>query len=252
MILAEIGGRGHVHVGSLNGSEVSSKANREVALQVQSDEAYHYLGDLFEHDWRSATPAIHLPLVTRSYRSPRAAGHLLLSEVYYGTIPEKEWVEIYNPTGYVVDLSTYKTSDAANQQDFEGTYQFPPLTMIHPGQVLVVAVAATGFREDFPGGAPDFEMLDTDPAVPDMRRYGAWGEGDWGLRNGGDEVLLIDSGDRAVDVVVYGDADFPGVVRHPGVVYGHSLERAPVWFDTDDCSSDFRDWPYPGPGSLPR
>jgi hypothetical protein len=55
-----------------------------------------------------------------------------------------------------------------------------------------------------------------------------------------------------VDVVVYGDAAFPGVVPHPGVVYGHSLERDPIWLDTDDCSSDFRDWPYPSPGNLPR
>jgi phosphatidylserine/phosphatidylglycerophosphate/cardiolipin synthase-like enzyme len=252
MILAQIGGQGHVHVGSLNGSEVSSKANREVALQVQSDEAYGYLRDLFEYDWRSVAPAIYLPIVTSGYRSPRAAEHLLLSEVYYSTIPEKEWVEIYNPTGNVIELSTYKIGDAANQQDFEGTYQFPAATKIAPGRVLVVAVAAAGFREDFPGGAPDFEMLDTDPVVPDMSKYSAWGEGDWGLRNGGDQVLLLDGGDRAVDVVVYGDAGHPGVVPHPGVVYGHSLERDPIWLDTDDCRSDFRDWPYPGPGSLPR
>jgi hypothetical protein len=39
MVLARIGGRGSVHVGSINGSEVSSKVNREVALQVQSDGA---------------------------------------------------------------------------------------------------------------------------------------------------------------------------------------------------------------------
>jgi phosphatidylserine/phosphatidylglycerophosphate/cardiolipin synthase-like enzyme len=252
MILAEIGGRGHVHAGSLNGSEVSSKANREVALQVQSDEAFHYLKDVFDYDWRSATPSIHLPLVTSEYRSPRAAEHLLLSEVYYGTIPDKEWLEVYNPTGQTVDLSTYKISDAASKKDFEGTYRFPPGTTIHPGQVLVVAVTATGFREDFPRGTADFEMVDTDSGVPDMNKYTAWGRGDWGLRNAGDQVLLLDGSDRVVDVVVYGDASFPGVVPHLSVIYGHSLERAPIWLDTDDCSSDFRDWPYPSPGSLPR
>ncbi len=37
MVLAHIGGRGYVHVGSINGNEASFKINREIALQVQSD-----------------------------------------------------------------------------------------------------------------------------------------------------------------------------------------------------------------------
>jgi hypothetical protein len=51
MVLVQAGGRGWVHVGSLNGSEGSAKANREVALQVQSDAAYQYLAAMFERDW---------------------------------------------------------------------------------------------------------------------------------------------------------------------------------------------------------
>ncbi len=38
MVLAHIGGRGYVHAGSINGSEAASKINRELALQVQSDD----------------------------------------------------------------------------------------------------------------------------------------------------------------------------------------------------------------------
>jgi hypothetical protein len=45
---------------------------------------------------------------------------------------------------------------------------------------------------------------------------------------------------------------YPGAVHRPGgIAYGHSLEREPIWWDTDDCSADFRDWPYPSPGELP-
>ena len=36
MVLVRIGGRGYAHVGSINGSEVSSKVNGEVTLQVPS------------------------------------------------------------------------------------------------------------------------------------------------------------------------------------------------------------------------
>lgn len=251
MVLAKISGRGFVHAGSINGNEVSSKVNRELALQVQSDEAYDYLKAVFDHDWRSATLNTHLPLVVRGFWVPQAADHLLVSEVYYGTIPQKEWVEIYNPTGRTVDLTTHKIGDAVHTKDFEGTYRFPPGATISPGQVLVLAVTATGFWEDFSRAVPDYEMLDTDPSVPDLHKYTTWGRGDWGLSNDGDEVVLLDGNDHPVDVVVYGDGSHHGVIPHPGVVYGHSLERVPVWLDTDDCITDFRDWPYPSPGSLP-
>ncbi len=252
MVLAHIGGQGYVHVGSINGSEASSKVNRELALQVQSDAAYDYLRAVFDFDWRSATPAIYLPMVFKEHQTPLPANHLLISEVYYNTIPEKEWVEIYNPTPYAVDLSGYKVGDAANPDSYEGMYQFPAETVLGSNGVVVVAVTASGFRQDFPGRSPDFELLETDPTVPNLVKYAAWGTGDWGLSNTGDEMLLLDGNDQAVDVVVYGAGSYPGVVPHPGgIAYGHSLERYPAWLDTDDCSADFRDWPYPHPGELP-
>ena len=46
VLLAQIGGRGWVVAGSLNGGEVSAKLNREMALKVVSDEAYSYLADV--------------------------------------------------------------------------------------------------------------------------------------------------------------------------------------------------------------
>ncbi len=52
------------HVGSLNGSEVASKANREVALQVESAAVYRYLARVFAWDWaRSGANALWLPWV---------------------------------------------------------------------------------------------------------------------------------------------------------------------------------------------
>jgi hypothetical protein len=253
MVLAEIDGRGTVHVGSINGGEASSKVNRELALQVQSDEAYAYLREVFDYDWRTATPPIYLPSVFRSMESPPVANHLLISEVYYAVGQQREWVEVLNPTSWPVDLSPYKLGDAQGKHAFEGMYQFPLGTMLGPRDVLVVASTSTGFREDNLDQRPDFEIYSTDNMVPDMLRYAPWGEGDWHLANEGDQVLLLDGSDTPVDVVAFGSAVYPGVVAHPGVsVYTHSLERHPAWFDTDDCSVDFRDWPFPSPGELPE
>ena len=78
MVLARIDGRGTIHVGSINGTEVSHKGNRELALQVQSDGAYTYLAGLFAGD----TPQTALlPLTLAGYQG--AAGHLLISEIVY-------------------------------------------------------------------------------------------------------------------------------------------------------------------------
>ena len=251
MVLVQAGGRGYLHVGSINGSEVSSKVNREVALQVQSDEAYQFLLALFEYDWSTTRLAAYLPLVLRDHVTPRPADHLLLSEVLYAASKEGEWVEILNPTGAAVDLSSYRIGDAEEMQAFEGMYRFPAGTALGPGQVLVIAASALAFQQAY-GLAPDFEFYATDPAVPTMEADPAWGTGEWHLRNDGDQVLLLDDTLRPADVLVYGDAAYPGVVPHPGVaLFTHSLERYPPFFDTDDCSLDFRDWPFPNPGQLP-
>jgi hypothetical protein len=78
MVLASIGGRGYVHTGSLNGGKSSAKINRELALQVQSNEAYDYLKAVFDYDWRLSTPAVYLPLVIKDFEFLQPADHLLI------------------------------------------------------------------------------------------------------------------------------------------------------------------------------
>ena len=51
MVLVQAGGQGWVHTGSINGSENSSKQNRELAIQVQTTAGYTYLAEVFWHDW---------------------------------------------------------------------------------------------------------------------------------------------------------------------------------------------------------
>jgi len=68
MVLVNAGGQGYVHTGSINGSENSSKNNREFAVQVQSNEAFDYLADLFWYDWSvDLDHAVFLPVAVRNY-----------------------------------------------------------------------------------------------------------------------------------------------------------------------------------------
>ncbi|MGC9357796.1 MAG: phospholipase D-like domain-containing protein, partial [Anaerolineae bacterium] len=231
---------GYVHVGSLNGSERSHKANRELILQIQSDKIYAYLERLFITDWGLSHP-VYLPLVMGKWSPPEpGVDHVVISEVYYKPDRNGEWVEIYNPTHHPIDIGAYKIGDAELPESFEGMVGFPAGTTIQTGQVIVVAYDGSSVPN------ADFELYDYNAEIPEMIDYPHWGdpEYDWGLRNEGDQVLLLGGSDQIIDVVVWGDATYTNVVPHPGVdKFSHSLQRYPPIYDTDNCAHDFRSFP---------
>ncbi len=245
MVLVWDGTQGWTHTGSINGSENSSKNNRELAIQVQSTDGYNYLAQIFDYDWTfTGGDSIFPP-------QPSGPQYVLISEVFYdtpGTDSSEEWVELYNPTSATIDLSGYKLGDEETQGGGEGMYAFPSGAQIGPGQRLVVALKASGYYALY-GQYPDYEIVETVAAVPNLSKYSAWASGSMALSNSGDEVLLLDASDQLVDAVVYEGGSLAGVVAHPGVATGHSLERSPADQDTDDCSVDFQDTNPPTPGN---
>lgn len=249
MVLAWIDGQGYIHAGSINGTELSNKGNRELALQVRSREAFAYLAYLFTGD---VPRAIYMPLTMAGYRG--TVNRLLISEIVYDTPgpDEAEYVELVNTTAAPIDLTGHALGDAVLVTDFEDRRFFPPGTIIAPGRPLVVTLSAAAFREQF-GVNPDLEIAGSDPLVPDMLDDPAWGDPKalFQLGNSGDEVVLWREGD-VIDVVAYGDGGHPGVVGCAALVPpARALERYPYWDDTDVCPNDFRAWPFPSPGRLP-
>lgn len=244
---------GYSHMGSINGSEASSKINREVAVQVESLALYAELARVFESDWSLAGP-IYMPLVMRNYS---AAQHVVISEVLYdpyGAEMGKEWVELYNPTNGVIDLSGWSLGDAARAGEYaSGRYRFPDGTVLRPGGVIVIAQQAVSvtLRPDLEFLVDPDPSLD-DPTVPNMIPSGAWDGFGLTLGNTGDQVALLDAAGQPVDAVVWGDGSYPGTGPHPGVSGGdHSLERFPANEDGNDCAADFRER-YPAtPGAVP-
>lgn len=257
MVLINLGGARYVHAGSINGSEVSIKANRELALQVRSAGAYEYLKQVWTYDWTySQGPwKSWLPIVYRQH-VPEAT-HALISEVMFkqagGGDEGGEWIELYNPTLSPVDLSGWYLGDAAYATDYERLYTFPTGTTLPAGQTLVIARRAAAYQGlNYPGRpVPDLEWEDSGP-VPDMQLT-AWGGGACALGNAGDEVILLDQAQRIVDVLVYGDGSYPHVLSfgHVDAVYnGSSLERRPANRDSDDCAHDWRIRYTPDPGCV--
>ncbi|MBK8987313.1 MAG: lamin tail domain-containing protein [Chloroflexi bacterium] len=175
---------------------------------------------------------------------------ILITEVYYNTPGDdsrEEWLELANVGTAVIDLSDYKIGDEETVGGSEGMARFPEGASIAPGQALVVAQTAVGFRALF-GHNPDFEIQDTDPTVPNMRTFLVWASGGLALANDGDEVLLVQK--TAVrDSLNYGSSTTFFRPAIAGVFTGHSIERVPADCDTNSAA-DWLPRETPTPGQL--
>jgi cardiolipin synthase len=250
MFLFDVDGRRIVHAGSLNGTETSSKANREVAVQVESAEAYDYLRAMFEYDW-AFQPRGYFPVVTRNYVSP--PDHLLVSKVFYlgstSTVTGSEWVQVYNPTHITVTLSAYKLGDQAAPGPtgftVDGMWLFPPGVLIGPGQVVNIATTGRGFYDKY-GFPPQFAFFTSDVNVPLMTPDITYTANiSFSLANAGDEVLLLGPVDQLIDGVAWGTGSLPGNVSCVAIdpssypLGNPSIKRDPLWKDSNDCNMDY-------------
>lgn len=196
--------------------------------------------------------AIYLPLIADKWPgAPAYFSEVLITEVMYEGVeqnPNLEWIEIYSRGNVPLSLNGYKIGDGESQGDREGMYHFPRGTVLEPAHVLVVANRATDFFSIF-GFDPDFEIIDSDQSVPDLRKYKAWAVGNLNLSNSGDEVVLLNEDNLIVDAVSWGDSTFafdPSVSKVPP---GYSLERTPADQDRDRAS-DWRGQSSPAPGVV--
>lgn len=262
MILARIGNRKLVHIGSWNGTETSAKMNREMTLLIESAQVYDYLRAVFWHDFYISQP-VFVPAVMRGYRSPVPITYPLISEVLFNPASSdeggREWIEIYNPTHAPISLNGYKIGDAEapGRSYKESMYQFPASAVLPARSAIVVAGRADLYFNRW-GSRPTYELADYDPAVPELQPYSAWSTGTLSLGNANDQVLLLGPTDAIVDAVVWVDPSLATSVTVSGVIpftgtlaADHTLQRWPADKDTNNCSVDFRDQALPSPGAVP-
>ncbi len=112
----------------------------------------------------------------------------------------------------------------------------------------MVAQTAVGFRFLY-GSNPDFELTDSDAAVPDMRSALLWATGDIALANDGDEVVLLNERNLIIDSVNYGDQTTFFTPAVTAVFENQSIERHPANCDTD-TATDWQPQETPTPGLV--
>jgi hypothetical protein len=227
-----------------------------LALQFRSFGVHAYLKQVFAYDWEHSGGAHDLWLPTVYHEAVSEADHIVISEAVFklpGGAEKGEWIELYNPLTEAVNLGGWKLGDAVYRRDYERRYAFPEGTTIAPGGTLVIARQAVAYRmlAYESQATADLEWRNSDK-TPNLIRT-AWGEDEFLLGNGGDEVLLVDSQNRVVDVLVYGSGVYAGMVPFSdldSMYNGNSLERWPANRDSDDCNRDFRIRYTPAPGVV--
>lgn len=182
---------------------------------------------------------------------PFGAERLLISEVLYfplGNNPEQEWFEVYNAGDGPANLYDYKIGDEETIGQGEGMMRFPPGSVLLEGDILVVANQALSFYSKY-GFYPDFELVNTNAAIPDLTNYGEWSGGSINLSQSEDELLLLDKSDHVQDSLSWGGSTWAFSPAILGVAQGHSLARIPANVDTNQAS-DWVEQIQPAPGQI--
>jgi Lamin Tail Domain len=182
---------------------------------------------------------------------PFGGERLLISEVLYfplGTNPEEEWFEVYNAGNGPANLYDYKIGDEETIGQGEGMMRFPPGSVLLEGNILVVANQAVSFYSKY-RFYPDFELVNTDAAIPDLMNYVEWSSGSINLSQTEDELLLLDKNDQVQDSLSWGTSTWAFSPAIPGAPQGHSLARIPANVDTNQAS-DWVDQAQPAPGLI--
>ncbi len=152
MVLVRHGGVSTVNISSINGSENSSKNNRELGFQVNSSAAYQYYKDVFVYDWGrgfisncfptptitptppggvSATPTstatptgsptstVTVTATSTNTPTPTPLGpHIVISEFRTNgpgpNADNDEFIELYNQTSAPIDISGWKINGSSS------------------------------------------------------------------------------------------------------------------------------------------
>lgn len=187
---------------------------------------------------------------------PPSPDPLLISEfVYDGTASSTEgdeYIEICNPNSAPLDLAGYKIGDEETNGGGEGMYSLPGGIILAPDDCLVIAKSGSDFFARFDEW-PDYEIIESDPAIPTLNKYTTWSSGSWALSNNGDELIVLGPNDEILDSVAYRNGDYEILNLEPdaSAPEPHSLQR--IWpVDTNSMPYDFvRAGPNPGVPTIP-
>lgn len=218
-------------------------------VHVQGEMFYYagYYGGYWEIKVRRGTnDSVKIPTLEEAW-----CEHLVLSELLYdpaGSDTGKEWIELYNPTAYAVNLSGWMLEHWDGESAALVGNVTLPLNASIPGYgfYLIGASADPANITPTPDYVPDYWFTD----------YGLHNGG-----NGGDAIRLKDSTGVVIDTLGYGSgtiSNYPEFFESSPAsdpAAGKSLERKPGFnepasgngLDTNNNNYDFIECSAPTP-----
>ncbi len=147
---------------------------------------------------------------------------VLIIEVYYDpreSYDTSEFLKIYNPTEYKLDLSGWQITDDP-KNDIEDTIRFPMNTWLNPGECIYITNEAEAFKREI-GHEPDL-AVDTG----NLKNVNLLDNADeWSaLSNSGDLVILRDQYRHIIDMMSYGASNPKWC---PGAWHGNPVPTVP-------------------------
>jgi len=141
----------------------------------------------------TTTADVHLMIeegdnIVAHFKLKEFTDSLVINEINYNSADDfdtRDWVELYNPMGYSLDIAAWVFKDDNDVHAFE----IPEGVTIGAGEYLVLVRDSATFHEFF----------------PDVENY--IGKFDFGLGNSGDLLRLYDANGALVDTVHYDDND---------------------------------------------
>ena len=158
----------------------------------------------------ATTPTVAVELPER-WPAAAEAGTIRIDEVAFAGSDE-EYVVLVNTGATSVDVGGWLVGDAQTPGSGEGLYALPAGWMLAPGGRLVLARNGAAFAARFVRW-PDGEFEDSAGTIPDLVRRTDLAKGEFALKDGGDEVVLLAPALALVDALVYRDGDYAALGR---------------------------------------
>lgn len=178
---------------------------------------------------------------SHSLAATSVPGNIIIYQVYpnpEGTDTDEEWFEIHNPSAETIDLSDIAIGDEETPGGGEGMYYFPDTSQIDPGDYVSIARKASGFLALY-GEKPTFELVESDPEVPNMEKATTLAGGTLNLGDTADEVVIVAADGSTLDALVYGSGGYLDFIPHPGCSVGQSMIRDLTMPFSRDCAASF-------------
>ena len=180
-----------ISFGEWNGSQVDPPPATYTHSNASAEEGFSIA--LVDGQFRESVPT---PLEANGQDISPA---LLITEVYYDTWGENEYMKLYNQGLMAVNISHWQLiSDG-------GIATFPCGIEISPGQIITVAQNSTNFKSEVLE-IPDCEYLDEDASIPVMNIINKEPR----FVNDKGEVFLLNIFGTQIDAFVYGDSEYTG------------------------------------------